>query len=73
MALFGLWLTQRVNRRPQLLGTWVGVLCANIGLIVCTAIYTKDGNTGAGIGAVVFVWLYNGAFFGESFSLLAYG
>ncbi|KAK0488959.1 major facilitator superfamily domain-containing protein [Armillaria novae-zelandiae] len=63
MALFGLWLTQRVKRRPQLLGTWFAVLCANIGLTVCTAEYTKTKNKGAGIGAVVFVWLYNGAFF----------
>ncbi|PBK72365.1 general substrate transporter [Armillaria solidipes] len=63
MALFGLWLTQRVKRRPQLLGTWFAVLLANIGLTVCTAEYTKTKNKGAGIGAVVFVWLYNGAFF----------
>ncbi|KAL1671949.1 general substrate transporter [Schizophyllum commune] len=63
MALFGLWLTQRVRRRPQLLSTWAAVILANIGLIVCTAEYTKTGKTGAGIGAVVFVWLYNGAFF----------
>ncbi|KAF9048034.1 general substrate transporter [Hymenopellis radicata] len=63
MAMFGLWLTQRVNRRPQLLGTWLAVLLANIGLTACTAMYTKTGNKGAGIAAVAFVWLYNGAFF----------
>lgn len=69
-AMFGLWLTQHINRRTQLLGTWVAVLCANIGLTVCTAMYVKTGNTGAGIGAVVFVWLYNGAFFGTSLLFL---
>lgn len=63
MAMFGLWLTQRINRRPQLFGTWVGVLLANIGLTACTAMYTKTGSQGAGIAAVAFVWLYNGAFF----------
>ncbi|KAF9018242.1 general substrate transporter, partial [Hymenopellis radicata] len=63
MAMFGLWLTQRINRRPQLLGAWLAVLLANIGLTTCLAMYTKTGNKGASIAAVAFMWLYNGAFF----------
>lgn len=63
MALFGLWLTQHIRRRPQIFISWTGVLCANIGLTVATALYSKGGNTAAGIAAVVFVWLYNGTFF----------
>lgn len=63
MALFGLYLTQHIRRRPQLFISWTGVLAANIGLTVCTAIYRETGNSAAGIAAVVFVWLYNGTFF----------
>lgn len=63
MALFGLYLTQHIRRRPQLFISWTGVLLANIGLTVCTSLYQKTGHTGPGIGAVVFVWLYNGMFF----------
>ncbi|KAL8292747.1 hypothetical protein RQP46_001359 [Phenoliferia psychrophenolica] len=48
VALFALWLTQRINRRPQLALSWCTTILANIGL---------------GIAAVFFVWMYNGGFF----------
>ncbi|KAH9938966.1 general substrate transporter [Epithele typhae] len=62
-ALLGLYLTQVINRRPQLFGTWIAVLLANIGLISATAMYEKTGSSRAGIAAVAMVWLYNGSFF----------
>ncbi|KAE9410666.1 general substrate transporter [Gymnopus androsaceus JB14] len=63
MAFFGVWLTERIRRKPQIYLSWVGVLISNIGLIVSTAVYTKTGHKSAGIAAVFFVWLYNGTFF----------
>ncbi|KAH9938968.1 general substrate transporter [Epithele typhae] len=62
-ALFGLYLTQVIDRRPQLLGTWAATLAANVGLIASTAVYEKTGSTHAGVAAVAMVWLYNGFFF----------
>lgn len=62
-ALFGLWMTQRINRRPQLAISWILTIISNVGITACTAVYAKTGNKGAGVAAVVFLWLYNGSFF----------
>ncbi|KAI5476526.1 general substrate transporter [Pseudohyphozyma bogoriensis] len=63
VAVFALWLTQRINRRPQLAISWIGTLCANIGLIVSSAHYAKHKDASSGIAAVFFVWMYNASFF----------
>ncbi|KAH9942275.1 uncharacterized protein BXZ73DRAFT_97691 [Epithele typhae] len=62
-AFVGLWLTQIINRRPRLLGTWIAVFCTNVGLILSTAVYEQTGSKSAGVAAVAMVWVYNGAFF----------
>ncbi|KAL8284065.1 hypothetical protein RQP46_005178 [Phenoliferia psychrophenolica] len=56
VAIFGLWLTQHINRRPQLALSWTTTLLANIGLVVSSWHYS-------GIAAVFFVWIYNAGFY----------
>ncbi|GAA5893444.1 hypothetical protein JCM8208_000802 [Rhodotorula glutinis] len=58
-ALLGVWLVPRVPRRKLLMTAWVGVLVSNVWLIVASALYAQTGGKGAGIAAVVAVWLYD--------------
>ncbi|KAM0755183.1 general substrate transporter [Meredithblackwellia eburnea MCA 4105] len=63
VALLGLWMTQRINRRPQLAISWIGTLCANIWLIVASSHYARHKDKASGVATVVSIWLYNGFFF----------
>ncbi|GAA5940379.1 hypothetical protein JCM3775_005073 [Rhodotorula graminis] len=58
-SLLGVWLVPRVPRRKLLMTAWVGVLVSNVWLIVASALYAQNGGKGAGIAAVVAVWLYD--------------
>ena len=59
IAVLALWLTQRIKRRQQLAISWTGTLCANVWLVVASALYARNHSTAAGIAAVVAVWFYS--------------
>jgi SP family sugar:H+ symporter-like MFS transporter len=59
IAVFALWLTQRIKRRQQLAISWTGTLCANVWLVIASALYAKSQSAAAGIAAVVAVWMYS--------------
>ncbi|KAH7042072.1 hypothetical protein B0J12DRAFT_762143 [Macrophomina phaseolina] len=61
-ALAGALLADRVGRRPLWLISFVGMIAANVPLVVASARYAEDGSKAAAYATVVLLFLYNAAF-----------
>lgn len=61
-AIFGIFLTDRIGRRPLWLTSFVGMAIANVPLTIASAMYKKHGTTSAAYASVVMMFLYNAAF-----------
>ncbi|KAL4968326.1 general substrate transporter [Aspergillus stella-maris] len=61
-SIAGVLLADRVGRRNLWLGSFIGMICANVPLTISSAMYTDHGSKAGGYTAVVFLFLYNAAF-----------
>jgi MFS family permease len=55
-------LADRVGRRPLWLGSFIGMIAANVALTVSSAMYAEHNAKAAGYAAVVLLFFYNAAF-----------
>lgn len=61
-AIFGIFLADRIGRRPLWLASFIGMVFANVPLTVSSAMYKEHGSQSAAYASVVFMFLYNAAF-----------
>jgi MFS family permease len=61
-SITGALLADRVGRRPLWLGSFIGMIAANVALTVSSAMYAEHNAKAAGYAAVVLLFFYNAAF-----------
>ncbi|KAH6869064.1 general substrate transporter [Thelonectria olida] len=61
-SALGAYLVDRIGRRPLWLASFIGLILANIPLIVSNAMYVDHGSKSAAYAVVVFMFFYNAAF-----------
>lgn len=61
-SIFGIFLTDKIGRRPLWLASFVGMATANVPLTIASAMYKKHGSTSAAYASVLFMFLYSSAF-----------
>ncbi|KAL2824415.1 general substrate transporter [Aspergillus cavernicola] len=61
-SIAGVLLANRVGRRNLWLGSFIGMIFANVPLTISSAMYKDHSSKPAGYVAVVFLFLYNAAF-----------
>ncbi|PSN59349.1 hexose transporter [Corynespora cassiicola Philippines] len=61
-SLFGVYLSERIGRRPLWLASFIGMMMANVPLTIASARYAANGSKGAAYATVIFLFLYNAAF-----------
>lgn len=62
VSIAGACLADRIGRRSLWMISMIGMMAANIGVTITTAVHDKNGSQGAAYMVVVFLFLYNGAF-----------
>ena len=61
-SVVGALLVDKVGRRPLWLSSFVGMILANVCLIISSAMYSEHGSQAAAYAVVVFLFMYNAAF-----------
>lgn len=62
VSIAGACLADKIGRRPLWMISLVGMICANIGITIVSAVYDKNGSKGTAYMVVVFIFLYDAAF-----------
>lgn len=62
VSIFGAWCADRIGRRALWMTSLIGMICANIGITITSAVFEKTGANAAAYMAILFLFLYNGGF-----------
>jgi hypothetical protein len=61
-AFWGAYVIDKFGRRPMMLSSLTGMLCALIGWTVASAIYTTHGTTAAGTAVIPLIFVFTASY-----------